>query len=315
MTGLVIRRAATVVWPDGTETELRLTEAQRDGRACVRCASLTLHAAPVGHINGAGQVFACTPSCSPDPTGTPGSVETPAREGYHRRPSGPALSSPAPVARSGDSAIKDARGPRDHQRPVSATLSGGPRVLGPGRVGTRIGKGPLCASDRRPPATLSGLLAGWLVDRVVAWFTHSVSFAGPLTAPGATAPASVPEPDPRPALLGHENPPAGGPDRNPQTNDVLIDGSESEPLPPSWTVEYTGPAIDTRLARIGAWDCLFDTVDGHRCLDKYGQSVKSGGSCHASANLMGQKSFARRYPDLHTKAVALRIIEPDPAVA
>jgi hypothetical protein len=44
----------------------RLTEAQRDGRACLRCGAEAERMAPIGELDGV-QVFLCSPSCERDP--------------------------------------------------------------------------------------------------------------------------------------------------------------------------------------------------------------------------------------------------------
>lgn len=258
-----IRRAATIVWPDGTETVEYLTEAQRDGRACIRCGSHTLHAHPVGHINGAGPVYSCCSSSIPA--------------------SDPGTEPPVPDARTGDSAIKDAWGLTDHQRPAPATLSGGPQApsRSPGRVGALERNPHRGLGDRRPPAlhTVAQHVWAWVGDIILG----GVRFGGPLTISGRLPIApGAPEPDPQSA------PPAsarlGGPD--PHTEQVVT-------------------------VRRVAWDCLL----GHSwCFNSYGMDVREGQSCFESAQLMSSRDFETSHPQLYLAAVARGILTPEPAV-
>lgn len=84
-----------------------------------------------------------------------------------------------------------------------------------------------------------------------------------------------------------------------------------EALPPASPAD-SQPGYGTRpngLARLMAWDCLFEDTDGHHCVTSYGDPVRAGQSCFASARLMSSHRFAIDHPRLHSKAVALRIIE------
>lgn len=80
------------------------------------------------------------------------------------------------------------------------------------------------------------------------------------------------------------------------------------PISKAPLAKVTIPAA-VRASRLAAWDCLFTDVDGHTCVDKFGDPFRAGGSCHASASLMSLRSFPHRYPHLYTQAVLAGIIE------
>lgn len=157
-----------------------------------------------------------------------------------------------------------------------------------------------------------GLLGGVLrraADAALNWAAPTVRFTGPSVIPGATAAARVPAPVfPIPTGIG-----------GPAATSPILPAD----LPPGG--EIGDPVIEiipvwdppAGWARLMAWDCLFEDVDGHYCVTSFGDPVRAGQSCFASAQLMGLKRFAQRYPALHQKAVLLRIITPDddPAAA
>lgn len=197
---------------------------------------------------------------------------------------GPVTSSSTPDARTGNSAFKDAWGLTDHQRPVPTNLSsGGPQVLISTWLRRHFEKGVTAA---RPLLTT---LAAWVADRVVGVFVLQARFAGPLTAPttAATAPVASVGPDPQ------------QPARPCSATATCAAGSLGGP--------------DNRFFPM-AWDCLLEDRPEHCCTNRDGQPVRAGQSCFASAQLMARRDFPTAHPELHAKAVELRIITAEAVV-